>query len=494
MTTLPATCPALVLLLALGAPLGAQLAELGFETTRLNADDVATGGVALQANDLGQAVGNAFVPSFTYTQAGSWSFEGVTTVLPTLPDHEAGFALGITDDGVVLGETDDVVQQGQLTFFFPSAVVWLDGATPTAVEDLVTGGATNLELFDARRMDGLGRIYGQARDPVELALRPYRLDTDGTLVDLGSLDGPATGRAEVFDVARDGTLVGASRVDGGFDHAYVLQDGVATDLHDPSIIEGQNSHARAINAAGLIVGSADFSAGGIQFEQAAMWIDGVPVNLGTLGGEQGYARAINEHGTIVGTSSLPLAQGGGVHAFIVEDGVMTDLNDLIPPDSGWVLANAYDVTNDGAIVGDGFFDGGVHPYLAVPDCKGGFTVYGAGCDGSNGLDPRLRMQGCPTSDGTVTLTIVEGQPGAPGLLTLGTGTGIMDVKPGCPLQNLPLAGTPLPLGLDGVGRVSITTTLPGGLPPAVVNLQAILADGDAPGGLTVSNPIEMAIE
>ena len=46
-----------------------------------------------------------------------------------------------------------------------------------------------------------------------------------------------------------------------------------------------------------------------------------------------------------------------MHAFQWQNGTMTDLNDLLPSGSGWVLNWAYALNNGGVIVGDGTFNG-----------------------------------------------------------------------------------------------------------------------------------------
>jgi hypothetical protein len=41
---------------------------------------------------------------------------------------------------------------------------------------------------------------------------------------------------------------------------------------------------------------------------------------------------------------------------------MWDLNDLIPPDSGWNLMEAHDINDAGEIVGFGFHEGTFRPF------------------------------------------------------------------------------------------------------------------------------------
>jgi probable HAF family extracellular repeat protein len=61
----------------------------------------------------------------------------------------------------------------------------------------------------------------------------------------------------------------------------------------------------------------------------------------------GGASDINNKGQVVG--------GSGGKAFIWQDGKMTDLNKLIPPDSGWLLVTATGINDAGQIVGVGTY-------------------------------------------------------------------------------------------------------------------------------------------
>ena len=76
------------------------------------------------------------------------------------------------------------------------------------------------------------------------------------------------------------------------------------------------------------------------------------LDLGTLDGpdRNSYANAINNQAWIVGTSAMA---SGTNQAFLWREGVMINLNDLIPPDSGWVLTNATAINEHGEIVGSG---------------------------------------------------------------------------------------------------------------------------------------------
>jgi len=59
-------------------------------------------------------------------------------------------------------------------------------------------------------------------------------------------------------------------------------------------------------------------------------------------------------------------QPGESHAFVWHDGQPADLNDLIPIGAGWVLEYAFDVSDDGLIVGTGTLGGEPHAFLLTP--------------------------------------------------------------------------------------------------------------------------------
>jgi probable HAF family extracellular repeat protein len=76
-------------------------------------------------------------------------------------------------------------------------------------------------------------------------------------------------------------------------------------------------------------------------------IDPANDDLGTLGGSNSYAFGINNHGDVVGSSETPKCE---FHAFVYADGGMTDLNDYVELDTGWVLQYASDINDRGQIL------------------------------------------------------------------------------------------------------------------------------------------------
>jgi probable HAF family extracellular repeat protein len=91
-------------------------------------------------------------------------------------------------------------------------------------------------------------------------------------------------------------------------------------------------------------------------------------DLGTLSrAKPSAAFGINNSGQVVGFS---YTASGQAHAFLWQNGTMSDLNDLIPPGSGWDLGAAYAINNAGQIVGVGVHNGQGRAFLLTPDSSG----------------------------------------------------------------------------------------------------------------------------
>jgi probable HAF family extracellular repeat protein len=96
---------------------------------------------------------------------------------------------------------------------------------------------------------------------------------------------------------------------------------------------------------------------------AFLW-DGMHMgDLGTLGGAESSATSINTSGQIVGDATLA---NGARHAFVWDEGVLHDLNDLLPADTEWELTSATGVNDSGQIVGLGRRNGATRGFILLP--------------------------------------------------------------------------------------------------------------------------------
>lgn len=131
------------------------------------------------------------------------------------------------------------------------------------------------------------------------------------------------------------------------------------------------SAATAINNHGVAVGWATNR--GLFTYRAMMYSNGTATDLGTLGGREAFATDINDAGVIVGRSRLS-ETSFDTHAFIYQDGVMTDLG----APAGAANSTALTITEDGTVLVSGQLPNGSNKsYLyrdgATTDLSGIFT-------------------------------------------------------------------------------------------------------------------------
>ena len=161
-----------------------------------------------------------------------------------------------------------------------------------------------------------------------------------------------------------GIIIGESDISTAIDpvfgipefHGFIWDRGVLTDLGE--IFGSHFNIPYGINDRGEIVGATDVARD--LTGHAFKFRDGLVTDLGTLPGDTSSAAlGVNNHGQIVGTSSLAFGPQFGAppvltalcpcHAVIWESGRLTDLNTLIAPTSGWLLAQATEINDRGQV-------------------------------------------------------------------------------------------------------------------------------------------------
>ena len=145
---------------------------------------------------------------------------------------------------------------------------------------------------------------------------------DGVIQDVG---GAGFSSANVVDMNEAGHVLGSVTIPPNTNRAVLWDGASATDLG--TLPGGNWTGGAALNEAGAVIVSAQDSAGKWR---AARWDGTGLVDLGTLpGGAESFAAGINEQGQIVGSSYIDATH---LHGFLLDDGVMYDINDLLPPD------------------------------------------------------------------------------------------------------------------------------------------------------------------
>lgn len=233
--------------------------------------------------------------------------------------------------------------------------VWQNGVM-TALPTL--GGNNSYALGG---VNNLGQIVGLAEisthDPA--CPSPQVLDFEavvwgpkpGQILELPPLPGDTVGLAN--EINDHGQAVGAtglcSAFSTGIEHAVLWQDGSAIDLGN--LGSQLFNSANTINERGEVAGGAGMPNNATW--HAFLWNKGVMRDLGLLAGDvMSQSNGMNNKGQVVGTSCIDI-NFSDCRAFIWQNGVMTNLNDLIPPNSlqGIHLGIANDINDRGEIVG-----------------------------------------------------------------------------------------------------------------------------------------------
>jgi probable HAF family extracellular repeat protein len=251
------------------------------------------------------------------------------------------------------------------------------------------GTITNIDLINPQDINNLGEIVGYYNTVIngDSTVRSF-IYSSGVKTDLGTISLDPRAQSQANGINDFGAVVGsANTVYTGLDfHAYLHSNNVMQNINPD-----EQSEALAINNYGVILGNEidgrfflyregvieKFCIFGEAFdindlgefvgwgswcegqEGAFLYREGENIPLGGLS-DSGPTKplAINESSQIVGFSNIgyverPWGYKPIDHAFLYENGLMIDLNTLIPVDSGWELMVATDINNRGQIVGFG---------------------------------------------------------------------------------------------------------------------------------------------
>jgi probable HAF family extracellular repeat protein len=345
---------------------------------------------------LGLATQTSAVPQSKYT----------VTDLGTLGGDNS-IPIWITNTGDVIGFSET----GKLDGFgnpIQHAFLWSKGS----MQDLGTLGGNNSFALGGNDQ---GEVVGYADVPGGATSHAF-LWRNGQLTDIGTLSGP-DGFSFAQQINNQHEIVGGSTTADGNFRGFVWASGLMTDL---GTLGGPNSFGNGINDLGQIVGGAtvseavnpilgfppfygtlwnkgeivtltpgvpaaafninnrgqvvgrilvpDPTEGGVA--HAFLWQEGVLTDLGVpAGDDNSEANSLNNSGQIVGDSGVGFIESYSPdRALLWQGGVFTDLNTLIPPGSGYLLIVAFDVNARGEIVvcAVQLSSGNVHAALLTP--------------------------------------------------------------------------------------------------------------------------------
>jgi probable HAF family extracellular repeat protein len=148
-------------------------------------------------------------------------------------------------------------------------------------------------FFQVNALNAAGQLTGYSYLSGNTDVHAYRIDSNGSILDLGTLGGTSQG----FVINAVGHVAGDSVTAGGETHAFLYTNGPLVDL---GALGGPFSTAVAINNSDQVVGNyldADFAS-------LAFIYSGGLQSLGTLGGSSSTAADINDAGVAVGSASI----------------------------------------------------------------------------------------------------------------------------------------------------------------------------------------------
>jgi probable HAF family extracellular repeat protein len=294
--------------------------------------------VGYSLNDLGQAAGTSSSPSGAIPTLFS---DGAAIDLGTLVPGDVAVATGINQSAEVVGYEFEYSNGGD---GLSHAVLYSNGTMYDIHSPSLFPSGTSATAINAS-----GVVVGEGHlDNDSFQVFLY---SNGQIVNLGP---PGSYQAAPAAINDSGEIIGnyyTSSTDNG---PFLYSNGRFTKLAAGP--PGTTVTANAINNNGVIVGAISYNTNST-VSHAALYSNGVWKDLGTLpGATTGTAAVgINTAGQIIAvagyrvTSYHPFIPAKTV-ACIIQNGVVVNLNTLIPTNSGFNLSRAIAINNAGQIL------------------------------------------------------------------------------------------------------------------------------------------------
>lgn len=302
---------------------------------------------AMSITNNGKVVGQTTTsPSSSSTVPFIWIGGSMTNI--TNFGGTNGIANAAAEIGYVVGAADGINST--------NSFIWSD---IFGKKDLGSLGGLSSFAFD---INNAFQIVGQTEltGPGVLTDRAFVWDNVNLIRAIPTLGGNSNA---AYGINSSGQIVGHSITTSGVTHAFILSQGVLTDL---GTLGGTQSIAHKVNDSGHVVGYSTLTSGSINppFHAFVWTANGGMTDLGALAGNRSIAYDINNAGEIVGSSEVA---PGVTHAFIHSPlSGMLDLNNALVG-SGWTLQEARGINDRGQIVGFGINPSGfTRGFLLTP--------------------------------------------------------------------------------------------------------------------------------
>jgi len=335
---------------------------------------------AIGINNLGQVIGN-YTDSAGYQHAFVWTLEGGMQDLGTLGGNETQ-VIAINGAGQVIGRSESTTPDEWKPFIITphmkanGMLEWYQGTTP--MNEMMTDlGPTpsgrpwggKYSPFGPTALNDQGIVVGIYERPwgnTGMVYRGFGWSQLTGILDLGTLGGAESDSTE--PLALSNFYVAGYSTIGGNLHAFKIEPqacGEILALFCPTIepaftmidlgtLGGPYSIARAVNSAGQVAGTSNYSPTGTL--HAVIWAGDGPHDLGTLGGQAqptwSEAIAMNGTGQVIGRSkplSCPEIDPNCHHGFVWSES--TGILDLPPLDGDYTRSWSVAISNTAYVVG-----------------------------------------------------------------------------------------------------------------------------------------------
>ncbi len=278
----------------------------------------------MSVNDSQQVVGNFWSPS-SLGQAFLWQ-NGVVAYLDGLDANKPSYAMSINNNGVIVGSSVPKNKNRQ------HATEWLNGSVINLHPDN--------DIYDreglATSINSQGSITGY--------------ENDNSFISYSN-----EGKRWIYDF-QSHSINNSEKIVGSTSNHRAAYWTVSSGLQ---IIGPPSSVATSIN-------DLDEIAGSTFLDQSWIWQNGIFQNLGIFSWTKYIiANHINNKSQIVGEIRSS-DNTGTIGGFLWQGGVLSDLNSLISPDQNWYVLTAFDINDNGDIVGYGIHNGQQTGFLMTP--------------------------------------------------------------------------------------------------------------------------------
>ena len=327
-------------------------------------------------NNGGQVVGTASISNKGW-QAVFWSeptgMVDLGSLLPELvPWNPNNYRLSSSSKATYISEAGKVLGARQVSmsipcgYYSPGGQIRYCYVTTFPDETFFwseSEGMSELNTLDGERiqatsMNDAGQVTGTMRLPGGIRQAFFWSESKG-FVPLGTLGGYDSYPVLLTD---DGYVLGQSRIANEDSHYFLWSDRMG--MVDLGSTNNNWTDIFIPPRNGKVIGFSVVPNTPYRDIHSFFWSETTGrVDLGTLGGNQTWADAFNDAGQVIGRS---IVANGENHPFVWENGVISDLNSLIAPNSGWVLSNAYRINKLVQILGTGYINGQQHAFLLMP--------------------------------------------------------------------------------------------------------------------------------